>query len=236
MSLVQTFPGGKGGSIQVNTLPTASASVAGKIYQYIGSTTSSYTHGYFYECVLQSGVYKWVNSPTQDTPSVSDKYDVNDTAETTIADGDYFPFYDVSASEKRKTLFSNLVDKIKTMTGAQASAAGAKGLVPAPAAGDNTKYLRGDGTWQTITTGGSSVLTGTLTSSGWSNGTQTVSVTGITANTKGVVGLLDTATSAQITAAATARIRPTTLATNSITFACENTPSVNIPFGVLVTE
>lgn len=33
------------------------------------------------------------------------------------------------------------------MTGAGASAAGAKGLVPAPAAGDQNKYLRGDGTW-----------------------------------------------------------------------------------------
>ena len=33
------------------------------------------------------------------------------------------------------------------MTGAGASTAGAKGMVPAPAAGDNTKFLRGDGTW-----------------------------------------------------------------------------------------
>lgn len=36
-----------------------------------------------------------------------------------------------------------------TMTGASASAAGAAGYAPAPAAGANTKYLRGDGTWQT---------------------------------------------------------------------------------------
>ena len=33
------------------------------------------------------------------------------------------------------------------MTGATASAAGAAGLVPAPAAGKQTSYLRGDGTW-----------------------------------------------------------------------------------------
>ena len=33
------------------------------------------------------------------------------------------------------------------MTGATAQAAGAKGMVPAPSAGDNTKFLRGDGTW-----------------------------------------------------------------------------------------
>lgn len=34
------------------------------------------------------------------------------------------------------------------MTGATGSAAGTHGLVPAPAAGANTKFLRGDGTWQ----------------------------------------------------------------------------------------
>lgn len=37
-----------------------------------------------------------------------------------------------------------------TMRGATASAAGASGVVPAPAAGSQTKYLRGDGTWQTV--------------------------------------------------------------------------------------
>lgn len=34
------------------------------------------------------------------------------------------------------------------MTGASSGSAGAKGLVPAPAAGDQGKFLRGDGTWQ----------------------------------------------------------------------------------------
>ena len=37
------------------------------------------------------------------------------------------------------------------MTGATASAAGAAGLVPAPAAGNNDEFLRGDGTWATPT-------------------------------------------------------------------------------------
>lgn len=35
-------------------------------------------------------------------------------------------------------------------TGADASTAGTSGLVPAPSAGDNTKYLAGDGTWKTV--------------------------------------------------------------------------------------
>ena len=40
------------------------------------------------------------------------------------------------------------------MTAATASAAGKEGLVPAPAAGAQGKFLRGDGTWQTVATSG----------------------------------------------------------------------------------
>ena len=38
----------------------------------------------------------------------------NLTAETTLADGDYFPFYDVSATANRKTPWSNIISKIRT--------------------------------------------------------------------------------------------------------------------------
>lgn len=47
------------------------------------------------------------------------------------------------------------------MTGASAGSAGASGLVPAPAAGDNEKFLRGDGTWQTVSGGGGTTYTAT---------------------------------------------------------------------------
>lgn len=43
---------------------------------------------------------------------------------------------------------------IATMVGSTALVAGTRGLVPAPAAGDNLKYLRGDGTWQTVAASG----------------------------------------------------------------------------------
>ena len=39
-------------------------------------------------------------------------------------------------------------------TGASSSTAGANGLVPAPAAGDDTKFLSGDGTWKAVGGGG----------------------------------------------------------------------------------
>lgn len=43
------------------------------------------------------------------------------------------------------TIVQNNID---VMSGATTDTAGVKGLVPAPSAADNTKFLRGDGTWQ----------------------------------------------------------------------------------------
>jgi len=51
-----------GDTIQVSSMPTASASELGNVYQYIGSTTLAYTHGYFYECVSDGAgtpTYSW---------------------------------------------------------------------------------------------------------------------------------------------------------------------------------
>jgi len=47
---------------------------------------------------------------------------------------------------------SNSNTTVPVMSAASSSAAGKMGLVPAPAAGANTKFLRGDGTWQTVST------------------------------------------------------------------------------------
>lgn len=58
----------------------------------------------------------------------------------------------------------NGIAHINTMTGAGSGSAGAKGLVPAPASGDSGKFLKGDGTWDTPSGGGTgSILYGTAT-------------------------------------------------------------------------
>lgn len=36
--------------VKSSTIPTASADLVGSVYQYVGETDSSYTHGYIYEC------------------------------------------------------------------------------------------------------------------------------------------------------------------------------------------
>lgn len=49
------------------------------------------------------------------------------------------------------TGYNTLRAGLPVMTGATASAVGVKGLVPTPAAGDQLKFLRADGTWVTVT-------------------------------------------------------------------------------------
>ena len=50
---------------QVTILPTASASNVGEIFQYVGTTTASYTNGYFYKCVQNGSNYLWTNIDVQ---------------------------------------------------------------------------------------------------------------------------------------------------------------------------
>lgn len=68
---------------------------------------------------------------------------------------------------------------VPTMTGASSSTDGAKGLVPAPSAGDQDKYLKADGTWEAINVSNNGVRSIT---SGSSNGTISVNTNGTTAD------------------------------------------------------
>ena len=53
--------------MQATTMPTASASNSGAIIQYTGATTASYTNGYFYKCVENSGSYAWQSINVQES-------------------------------------------------------------------------------------------------------------------------------------------------------------------------
>lgn len=68
---------------------------------------------------------------------------------------------------------------IPTMTGASNTSDGTKGLVPAPTAGDQDKYLKADGTWGAINVSNDGVRSIT---SGSSNGTISVNTNGTTAD------------------------------------------------------
>lgn len=80
----------------------------------------------------------------------------------------------------------------------------------------------------------SSILTGTLLAANWVSNTQTIDITGMTAELDGVVGMTSSATTTQINAAGEAGIRATGQDDGTVTFVCDTTPTVDIPVGVYV--
>lgn len=64
-------------SLQSTELPTASVDNLGKLYQYIGATTTAYTHNYFYECISDGAatpVYSWEQVDVQPNGGTSSSY------------------------------------------------------------------------------------------------------------------------------------------------------------------
>ena len=74
--------------------------------------------------------------------------------------GDVYVGCDEESSNGTK--LAKITDIPGEMTGASSSADGESGLVPAPESGDETKFLRGDGTWAEVSGGGSGIQTVTV--------------------------------------------------------------------------
>ena len=92
-------------AVNDNLMPSKYLTVCqddGFIYLYDKSATPNQTTGKF---------TKFEGGGQVDTSKL---YSTDDSAESTLADGDYFPFYDTSASGKRKSLWSNVKSTLKT--------------------------------------------------------------------------------------------------------------------------
>ena len=118
------------------TLPTASSTVLGGVKTGSNITNSSGTISLTKQNVINALGY----TPGTDT-------EINTTYTLTK----YGSTITLTGSDGSKTSVSDNNTTYSNMTGATASAAGKAGLVPAPAAGAQAKYLRGDGTWQVPT-------------------------------------------------------------------------------------
>lgn len=85
--------------------------------------------------------------------SINDVTDIIVNNET-LADGDLL-VYDPTAGENGEGAWVNKpvaeALQVPVMTGATATSDGISGLVPVPTAGDQLKFLRGDGTWAAVT-------------------------------------------------------------------------------------
>ena len=127
------------------TPPTSSATVLGGIK--VGYTTS----GKNYKVQLDSSGNAYVNVPWTDNNTTYNEatadtlglvkigYSANGKNYPVVLDGNGKMYVNVPWTDTNTT-YTN-------MGAASASAAGKAGLVPAPAAGAQAKYLRGDGTW-----------------------------------------------------------------------------------------
>lgn len=76
---VYTALEGKQDVVQVSSMPSVTAG-AGKVYQYVGTTTQDFTHGYFYE--VQNGA--WVNVQVSEGGSGSAGHTIEDADGTAM--------------------------------------------------------------------------------------------------------------------------------------------------------
>lgn len=83
---------------------------------------------------------------------------VNDAGYLTSSDLANYYTKSETYSQAEVNALINAVPTYSDFTGATSGAAGAHGLVPAPAAGDQTKFLSGDGTWQTVQSGSTQTI------------------------------------------------------------------------------
>ena len=111
-------------SIQVTTLPTADITQLDKIYQYIGATDTNYTKGYFYRCILDGSVYKWVNIATQDSYTKSEigqLSDLPDPSKTVIENIDLLNGSVLNIKTDINTLQGSVINVKNDITNLQGS-------------------------------------------------------------------------------------------------------------------
>ena len=231
---------------QYETMPTASESNAGKIAQFKGETDASYTHGYIYECVATPVYDATVEfnpatlSGTTVTCSGSDfaalvaEYGSGDI--TTIikgtltydVGGELLVFVGKDDTETTVCTFQlytqDYVDAGFVFTGTLQN----DDVITFSC---DIEELTSYASWQRIDVQPTPVSTTTiLSSASWSNGSQTVSVSGVTTNN--IVFVSPAPTSAADYASAA--ILCTAQAANSLTFTCESTPSTNISVNIVI--
>lgn len=80
--------------------------------------------------------------------SKKDKVNINESIKSLSASGTTITYTRADGSTGKITTQDTNTTYV-AMKGATSTANGAQGLVPAPRSGNQTKYLRGDGTWQT---------------------------------------------------------------------------------------
>lgn len=119
-------------TISIHGVPTVDAN--GKILEtFLPSYVDDVVEGYYYD-----GKFYTSSAHTTEITAETGKIYVDIPSNTTYRYGG--------------TTYVPITNPVDIMTGATSSTAGVAGLVPAPPAGAQGKFLRGDGTWETVVT------------------------------------------------------------------------------------
>lgn len=119
-------------TIAIHSVPTLDSN--GKILEtFLPSYVDDVIEGYYYD-----GKFYTTSAHTTEIDAEPGKIYVDIPSNTTYRYGG--------------TTYVPITNPVDIMTGATASTDGVAGLVPAPHAGDQAKFLRGDGTWATAIT------------------------------------------------------------------------------------
>lgn len=119
-------------TISIHGVPTIDAN--GKILEtYLPSYVDDVVEGYYYD-----GKFYTSSAHTTEITAETGKIYVDIPSNVTYRYGG--------------TTYVPITNPVDIMTGATSSTAGVAGLVPAPPAGAQGKFLRGDGTWETVVT------------------------------------------------------------------------------------
>lgn len=233
---------------QYETMPTANESNAGTIAQFKGATDASYTHGYIYECVATPVYDATVEFNPASLSSTTAACSGSDFAalvarwgtgaiDTIIKgtltydeSGELLVFVGQDDIDTQVCTFQlyvqDYIDAGFTFTGTFQDG----DVIPFTCDIEElTSYA-----WQRIDVQPMPPApissTATLSSANWSNSSQTITVSGVTASN--IVFVSPAPTSAADYASA--GIICTAQATNSLTFTCESTPSGNISVNVVI--
>ena len=115
---------GKQDIIQYSTIPTATADTIGKIIQYIGTTDSTYTNGYFYigTSLEEGGVitYSWENLEVQDAGNSRQYFTLVGTSSASLANNlvilqNWYEYYKQTGDYTSLDLKASSSDTTKTI-------------------------------------------------------------------------------------------------------------------------
>lgn len=98
-------------TIRTDSMPTASSENVGDIVQFIGTTTSSYTHGFFYECQESGGAYSWVNLPVSEGGGSESLAELSDTNIYNPINGDSLIYDDSQSKWVNKAVITKILVK-----------------------------------------------------------------------------------------------------------------------------